>query len=150
MKLKPHFGVLVCALILGSCTFKYTPKPDRPMEPIIEFTSQHSLSIVNDQASTEEISVNGMIVNLKAWTDVAIQIAQRELKARGIRFDTGARRSLRLSVMEVRRTTGWVWIESQIDMQVETGGGYSAKYTGKNSSAMVANVQRQADDARCG
>ena len=117
------------------------------MEPIIEFTSQHSLSIVNDQASTEEISVNGMIVNLKAWTDVAIQIAQRELKARGVRFDTGARRSLRLSVMEVRRSTEWVWIESQIDMQVETGGGYSAKYTGKNSSAMVANVQRQADGA---
>ena len=74
MKLKPHFGVLVCALILGSCTFKYTPRPDRPMEPIIEFTSQLSLSIVNDQASTEEISVNGMIVNLKAWTKLAFQL----------------------------------------------------------------------------
>lgn len=143
-------GVLSGALIFGGCVSPspYTPSPDRPFESILEFTSQQSLSITNAQESTEEHEVSArMLADYHAWTDVAIQIAERELGARGVQFDAGASRSLSLAVSEVRFSVGFVKIETQIDMEVVTGDGYSAKYTGINISYMGAHIHRQSDGA---
>ncbi len=123
----------------------YTPSPNHRFEPIPEFTSQHSLSIVNAQESTNEINIGDILANRKAWTGVAIQITERELKARGIRIDPGASRSLRLAITAGRHSVGMVSSETQIDMRVETGDGYSATYTGKNGSVLVYMPYRRMD-----
>ncbi len=140
--------VLVCSSLITGCASLYTPSPDRPFEPIDEFTSSQSLTILNTQESTEEHKIGGrMLADYRAWTDVAIEIAERELKLRGMQFDPQAVRSLNLRITEARFETGWVTVSTEIDMDVVTGDGYTAKYTSRNSSAMIANPPRQVDGA---
>lgn len=140
-------GVLLSVSFLGACASPYTPNPDRPFEPIPEFTSSASLSIVNAQGDEEEHDIGHVLANYRKWTDVAIQIAERELVQRGMSMDPGAARTLRLAVTSASHRTGFVMIRTDIEMEAETGDGYKAKYTGANSSAMVANVPRQIDGA---
>jgi uncharacterized lipoprotein YajG len=148
--LQTRLGVIftiVLALALGGCASPYTPSPDRPLEPITEFTSQQMLSIVNAQESTADVTSGPFVANRRAWTDVAIQIAERELKARGVRIAPSAQRSLRLAVTDFRYNVGFVTLETSIDMRVDTGGGYTATYSGKNSAVMAANPRQLVDGA---
>lgn len=149
--IKTKRGVIIAVILVlalsGCASSPYTPSPDRPFEPIPEFTSQQSLLIVNAQDDATEIEVGPFLANRRAWTDVAIQIAERELKKRGVRFTPGAPRSLRLSVTDVRFNVGWVRIETQIDMRAVTGDGYIGRYTSRNSSVMAAIPKRQMDGA---
>jgi hypothetical protein len=140
--------LLLGALNLASCTTPYTPGTDRPFEPITEFTAQGAVALVNAQPVTEESKFGGgMSANYNAWTDVAIQIASRELSARGLTITPDAGRTLSLSVNEARYRTGWVKISTEIDMVVVTGDGYTGNYTSRNSSTMVAAPRRQVDGA---
>ena len=147
MRMRP-FLLVSSALFLGACgAVSYTPSPDRPFEAIPEFKSGHQLTLTNAQPATEEVSGGHWLVNRHAWTDVAIAIAQRELTARGMTIAAGAPNVLKLSVDSANTASGWVKISSEIVMNVETGGGYKATYTGKNSAAMAANLERQIDGA---
>ncbi len=133
---------------LASCTTPYIPGPDRPFEPITEFTASGTVALINAQPETEEQKFGGgMSANYNAWTDVAIEITARELSARGLSIESDAERSLQLSVKEARYRTGWVKISTEIDMDVVTGDGYRASYTSRNSSAMMAVPKRQVDGA---
>jgi hypothetical protein len=148
--IRSRTGIIFAAtliLVLAGCASSYTPSPDRPFEPIPEFTSQQSLLIVNAQDDTTEVKTGPFLVNRRAWTDVAIQIAERELKKRGVRFTQSASRSLHLTVTNVRYEVGLVKIETQIDMRVVTGDGYTGRYTSRNSSVMAAVPRRQVDGA---
>ena len=143
-----QFKVLLGALLLTGCTTPYIPSADRPFEPITEFTSEARVELVNAQPKTEEHDFGGnMSANYNAWTDVAITIASREMKKRGVQIESGADRTLSLSVNEARYRVGWVKISTEIDMQVVTGGGYTGNYTSRNSSTMVAAPKRQVDGA---
>src|SRR5262245_49862354 len=137
------------ALLLGACSaVSYTPKPDRPFEPLpAEFKSSHRVTLTNAQPSTEEVEGGHWLVNRHAWTDVAIAITQRELTARGMTVAASAPKALKLGIDSAKTETGWVKISSEIVMNVETGGGYKATYTGRNSAAMAANHERQIDGA---
>ena len=147
MRMRPFLAVS-CALFLGACgAVSYTPKPDRPFEAIPEFKSTNQVTLTNAQPSTEEVDGGHWLVNRNAWTDVAIAIAQRELTARGMTVAAGTRKVLKLSVDSANTASGFVKISSEITMSVETGGGYKATYTGRNSSAMMANRERQIDGA---
>ena len=147
MRLRPFLAVSF-AVLLGACgAVSYTPSPDRPFEAIPEFRSSHQVTLTNAQPSTEEVAGGHWAVNRHAWTDVAITIAQRELTARGMTVAAGAPKVLKLSVESANTASGWVKISSEIVMSVETGGGYKATYTGRNSSAMAANLERQIDGA---
>lgn len=135
-------------VFLGACgAVSYTPSPDRPFEAITEFKSTHQVTLANAQPATEEVEGGHWLVNRHAWTDVAIAIAERELRARGMTVTAGAQKVLKLSIDSAKTETGWVKISSEIVMNVETGGGYKATYTGRNSSAMAANHERQIDGA---
>ena len=66
---------------------------------------------------------------------------------RGLSIEPNAERSLQLWITEARYRTGWVKISTEIDMYVITGDGYSANYTSRNSSTMMAVPKRQVDGA---
>lgn len=147
MRSRPFLTVSFC-LFFGACgAVSYTPKPDRPFEAIPEFKSSHQVTLMNAQPSTEEVAGGHWLVNRNAWTEVAVAITQRELTARGMTVTAGAPKVLKLSVDSANTASGWVKISSEIVMNVETGGGYKATYTGRNSSAMAANLERQIDGA---
>lgn len=136
------------AVAAAACASPYTPKPDRPFEEIPEFTARGTVTLTNSQSSTEGVEIGGgMIANLKEWTDIAILIAEREIGERGATIGPGGDKSLSLALTRVEYSVGWVTIETQIDMEVATGSGYRRTYTGRNSSAMMANPPRQVDGA---
>jgi len=146
--MRPRFLAVSFCLFLGACgAVSRTPSPDRPFEAIPEFKSTHQVTLTNAQPSTEEVAGGHWLVNRNAWTDVAIAITQRELTARGMTVAAGAPKVLKLSIDSAKTETGWVMISSEIVMNVETGGGYRATYTGKNSAAMAASPERQIDGA---
>jgi hypothetical protein len=139
-------------LPLGACATRYTPKPDRPFEAIAnEFTSTHRIALRNAQPNKEEVRTGPWLANYNAWTDVAIAITDRELQKRGMTLAADAGKTLDLAIESGITETGWVKITSTIVMRATTGDGYTATFTGVNSSAMAANTERQIDGAmmRC-
>lgn len=133
---------------ISACAVYYTPTPSRPFEPIPEFSSTNSITLQNGQASTEQVAVlRNLFGNLNAWTDVAMLITKRELTKRGMRVDNDADRILRMSIVSARTEVGWVDVTTRIAMDVKTSDGYSATFTGLNSSKVAANTERQIDGA---
>jgi hypothetical protein len=138
---------LVGLSLATACASPYTPSPDRPFEAITEFRSSAHVALVNAQPDDEPHKTNRILANYKEWTDVAIQIAERELVERGVTIDPAATRVLRLAITDAETTVGFVKIRTEIRMDVETGAGQRSTYTGINSSAMAANIPRQIDGA---
>ena len=86
--------------------------------------------------------------NLNAWTGVAIDIAARELAKRGMQIaKKDAPKTLTLSVQSAQSKAGWGNVGSKIVMRAETSDGYTATYTGHNSSGFAAILDRQIDGA---
>jgi hypothetical protein len=126
----------------------YTPSASRPLEPITEFSSTSSVSLQNGQNSKESANVTtGVYANLNAWTDVAMEIASRELKKRGLVVTGGALKTITMAIQSAKSERGWTDMETQISMHVTTSDGYSANYIGRNSSAVSAILHRQIDGA---
>lgn len=141
-------ALLLAAFCFTACATSYTPSPDRPFEAIAaEFSSTHAIALENAQPTGEEVVSGPWRIDYHAWTDVALTITQRELEKRGMHVAADAPRRLKLAVEFATTETGWVKISSTIRMRAETGDGYSAVYTGLNSSAMAANTKRQVDGA---
>lgn len=141
-------ALLATAFCLTACATSYTPSPDRPFEAIAaEFTTSHAVALENAQPPGEEVVSGPWRIDYHAWTDVALVITQRELELRGMHIAADASRRLKLAIEFATTETGWVKITSTIRMRVETGDGYTAVFTGLNSSAMAANTRRQIDGA---
>ncbi len=140
--------VVASALSLAACATAYTPSPDRPFEAIAqEFTSNQQVTLRNAQPKTEPETSGPWSIDYHAWTDVAIQIAERELTKRGMTIVPNAKKTIDLAVQFATTETGWVKITSTVTMTATTGGGHTATYTGVNSAAMAANTKRQIDGA---
>ena len=88
-----------------------------------------------------------MHANYNAWTDVAIIIAERELTKRGMHVVKDAKKMLTMSIVSAHTEVGWANIATRIVMDVKTSDGYSATFTGINSSGFVAMLPRQVDGA---
>ena len=144
---------LCCAVVtLAACSTPYTPRPDRPFEAIAaEFTSSQSIALRNAQPNKEEVTSGRWRIDYNAWTYVAIAIADRELKKRGMTIAGDAGKTLDLAIESAVTESGFVKITSTIVLKVTTGDGYAGTYTGVNSSSMMANFERQIDGAmmRC-
>jgi len=141
-------------LVIGGCSHYYTPDPSRPFEPIDEFTSSASITLQNGQPSnTDELffdptlNVHSYYANYNKWTDVAIEIAAREMTKRGMKVGTGAPKWIAMSVVGAHTDVGFIKIETDITMTVKTSTGYTATYVGRNSSSMAADIPRQVDGA---
>jgi hypothetical protein len=150
-----YFRPLVTAVMLlfsAACTHHYTPTADRPFEPITEFSSTKSVELRNGQRSKADFlwlraGVHKHYGTLDAWTNVAMEIAARELKKRGLTVTTGVPKSITMSVESAKTDVGFVEIKAHIDLRVQTSDGYSAVYIGENSSYVAANLHRQIDGA---
>jgi hypothetical protein len=136
MRLFLPVAALVTILMLGACASPtpYTPDPARPFEKIAaEFHATGAVALVKAPATAAAPSQSGRwLIDYQAWTGVAITICERELTARGMTSDPGAQRQLKLSI-EAADTVA--------------GDGYTAVFTGRNSSAMMAAPERQIDGA---
>lgn len=140
--------IAAALLALGACATSYTPDPDRPFEAIAaEFTSAQRVALRNAQPNAEEVRSGPWWIDYHAWTGVAIAITDRELKKRGMTIAGDAGKTLDLAIESATTESGFVKITSTIVMKVTTGGGYTATFTGVNSSAMAANTKRQIDGA---
>lgn len=146
--MKKKLALVALLLCLGACATAYTPSPDREFEAIAqEFTSSHRVTLRNAQPKSEPETSGPWKIDYRAWTDVAIQITERELTKRGMKVVPDADKTLDLAVQFATTESGWVKITSTITMTAKTGSGYSSTYTGVNSSAMAANTKRQIDGA---
>lgn len=140
------FGVLLS--LLTGCATAYTPSPDRTFEAIPEFTCRQAVALVNAQPDAQAVSIGGgMLADYRAWTEVAIAIAARELQKRGATVDAKAPTTLQLAVTRADYDVGWVTLTAEVDLRVELPGGYSRTYTGKNAAAMAASPRHLIDGA---
>ncbi|HEV7403485.1 MAG TPA: hypothetical protein VGO11_11180 [Chthoniobacteraceae bacterium] len=148
MKILNLLGPAAALLLLSSCTTYYKPDTSFPFDPIHEFTSKGTIDLINGQPSVEHVTfTNGYYADLNAWTDLAIEIAHRELSKRGMSIRKGAPKSLTLAIDSAKTDVGWVKIESRIVMRVKTSGGYSATFTGTDKAFMMGRPKNEMDAA---
>jgi hypothetical protein len=140
------FLACFCLLCCCGCSMYYQPIDTFPVEPIKEFTSSASVTLINGQPSTEKIVFAGQrYADRNKWTDVAMTIAERELRKRGLNVVKGAPKSLTMSIESVKKDTGFVMIRTEILMRVTTSDGYSAVYSGSDKSAVAGRPLYQMD-----
>ena len=146
-------------VFLSSCAINthYTPKPDtHSLDPIAqEFTSNKTLSVVNEQMDNSEqlywenwSGKRRFHANHQKWTDVAIQVLNRELNARNATITEGTEDSIGLAIVNVKLIPHTATIESQVTLQVNLSNGYSESYLGINSVVFLGHdYKRQMDGA---
>jgi hypothetical protein len=135
-------------LLNGCASTYYQPSNALPVDPIHEFSSTSSVSLINGQPSTAEVNFSRrLFANLNAWTDVAISIVERELQKRGLSMKKDAQKSITMAIESAKTEVGWVMITSQITMRVTTSSGYTATYTGVDMSGMIGKPRAQMDTA---
>uniref|UniRef100_UPI004048AA44 hypothetical protein n=1 Tax=Aliarcobacter sp. TaxID=2321116 RepID=UPI004048AA44 len=150
-----YYSLSILLIIgLSGCTriLKYTPNDSTfKMDPIQEFSSNNSVSLINGQESTNDVEFASKGIakftgNLQEWTNIAIQITKRELSKRNMIVTVeDPSKKLKLSIETVKGTFGaWV-VRTEIRLTVETGDGYKNSYIGDNRSP--ASLNRASDGA---
>ena len=135
--------ILVTALfVLNGCTHHHVPEADTyDFDAIPEFTSSNSVSLVNVQSSDEVLFATNMghkwYGDLQQWTDVAIEITERELSLRGMKITGNAPRTLEMAITSASTTTGGWGFSSHVTLQVVTGDGYKRIIIGDGPSPML-------------
>lgn len=121
---------LTLLFTLSGCTHHYTPNASTfKLDSITEFTSKSNISLVNAQSSTEDVlfaenAGHEFYGKFQDWTDTAVEITQRELTKRGMTVVSGAKKSLSMSVEDVKVTVGFWAFRSITTVKVRTGEGY--------------------------
>jgi hypothetical protein len=139
-------SALAFAGCAGMRAVNYVPSPHFPMEPIQEFTSSNSVSLVNAGDETTLDLPARWWATRRQWTDVCIAIARRELGKRGMAVDGAQPKVLKLAFESVETSVGAADVSSRAVMRLETGDGYRATYTGENRSFGVgSDYERQMD-----
>jgi len=148
MKTKNLFLAGIAVLLFAGCATEYTPDISQTFDPIKEFSSKNSINLINGQPSNEqEFFFRKYYADLNHWTDLAIQIANRELTKRGLTVKPDATKSLTMSITGAKTKVGWVMINSDVLMTVRASNGYTATYDGNDFSAMVGNPRSEMDTA---
>ncbi len=153
MSYRTSILIVIFAFSISACSpLLYTKTPDRhAFDPITEFRSDNTVRIYNNQPSMSEIvyyhSARGRSGNFHVWTDVAIEIAARELRKRGLTISDDAPRGLGLKVLYAQTNTTFTTFETVIDIEATRDDGSRKRYRGRNKSVMAANLARQTDGA---
>jgi len=144
-------GLLLIGFVLvflSGCAHYYQPTDSYPVEPIRDFSSTGAVALVNGQPSKERVFFYGKLYgDLNAWTDVAMAMAERELRNRGIGNIKETSKSISMSIDSTKTDVGFVMITSTIVMSVKTSDGYSATYTGRDRSGVFGRPKKQMDKA---
>lgn len=139
MRIYPLFFILIILALTG-CSLNYYihPEPTAEMEGFaIPMLPPQKVTLINTQSYNDNIIIvkrAGHVgyANPKEFTDVAIAITSRELKKRGIKVIPNAQKTLKMSIDYIASDLVWN-IESKVVMGVETGDGFTAKFTGIDS-----------------
>jgi len=134
------FKIILISIFLSGCGSKYYMKPDASVEMenfVVPMLTAQKVTLVNTQSFNDNIVILSRAgdtgyANPKYFTDIAITITARELSKRGIEITNNSAKLLKISVDYIATDLGWN-IESKVVMSVETGNGYTAKYTGIDS-----------------
>ena len=138
----------IILLLFCGCASEYTPKTSVAFDAIHEFSARGSVNLINGQPSTErDFFFRKYYANPNEWTNLAIEIASRELTKRGISVRSGVPKSLTLSVESAKTDVGWVKITSDITMIARASNGYTKTYTGEDFSIMMGNPRTEMDTA---
>ena len=143
------------SFILSACavTHNYQPDADTYSFPeISDFSSAQDVSVINDSQATEPFLYGeaGMgnshkwMGNLKEWTDIAVEITNRELANRGMQINPNASRTLKLAILEANATSGGWGFRGNVALKATTGSGYERVYQGESPAMMI---NRSADGA---
>jgi len=146
---------IALSLIMLACTTTHNYKPDADtykFPDIADISSGNNVNVVNANQSSEPFlfgeaglgNAHKWMGNLKEWTDVAVEITNRELSSRGMTISTRASKTLKLSILEATATTGGWGFRGNVSLQATTGAGYEHVYQGE-SPAMI--IYRSADGA---
>ena len=156
---KRMLATVAVLFLLSACTQneQLVPNPSTfKLDTIPEFSSSNSISLVNDQPSTDNVlfmakSADLLVIsvdlytNLHAWTNAAIAITKRELTNRGMKVAEDESKELKLSILSANGTAG-MWVHHGVtSLRAETGSGYVNTYIGDNRSP--AGAFRAADGA---
>src|SRR5207302_6716603 len=113
-----------------------------------DFRANDSVRLVNGQPATADYTFlrrrgHSHQVDLNACTDVAIQIAARQLPKHGVHVDSNAPKTLTLSISDFRIKVGFTRMDSKATLEVQTSSGYAETYHGSDRAYMGGNVQNQ-------
>lgn len=103
------------------------------------FYSEADISLFNNQSSAEPVlfATNGghkWYADLQKWTDVAIEISEREISKRGMNVTEHASKKLMLSIVSANTTSGGWAFRSRVVLNVVAGNGYNQYYPGDEGS----------------
>jgi hypothetical protein len=146
--LKCLMTVFLLALV-GGCQYTYRPtvRSDFESDTVPKFSSNNDISLQNAQISPEDYVFGQIVTNRQECTNVVVATAKRELSNRGLRVVENSARVMKLSIVSFKQAGGGFEIAKQAELEVQTGDGYSAKYTGSSSSYGASVIQRQMDYA---
>lgn len=153
VKLALVMSMIVFLFLTGGCSYNYHYVPQAStyrLDPIPEFSSKKSISLVNSQSSTiEQLYAKRRsrkyYGNYQAWTNTAIEITQRELISRNMDIESDAQKLLKLSIELVNGTfKNWA-MSIDVTLKVETNDGLVKSFTANNRSA--AGLERTVDGA---
>lgn len=154
--MKITLALMITLVFLTGCVNHqyFTPRPDtHPLDPIEnEFTSVSPLALANAQADeSDHIFLSSGLARFHAnyhdWTDVALQVLQRELVEREATISDTSDKKIELSIIEVSAFVGFVKTETEVILNVTLSNGYEGTYSGRNNNVMGAVNQRQIDGA---
>jgi len=146
---------IALSLIMSACSTTHNYKPDADtykFPDITGFSSGHDVNVVNASQSNEPFlfgeaglgNAHKWMGNLKEWTDVAVEITNRELSSRGMAISTDAPKTLKLSILEATASTGGWGFRGNVSLKAATGSGYEHVYQGESPAMMI---NRSADGA---
>lgn len=146
-----RFAAATLLLLLAGCAHHYTPRTSTyPFPGIEEFSSSQAVALVNTQTATAPVLYGDAgfgrewYGNLQEWTEVAIALTNRELSKRGMSIGTEAKKSLKLSVVSIKATTGGWGFHGYASLKAITGDGYERVFQGDSPAGLIT---RSADGA---
>ncbi len=144
MKIVKQLGVVsICLIVLTGCSIShnYIPKSDtHKFDPIdYEFNSDKTLSLINNQPDETpqlhfEAGVHDFYANYNKWTDVAIQILERELTQRDATIRENAGDFIKVSIINAEALPEFWTFGARMTLEAELSNGYASTYTGVTSS----------------
>jgi len=149
------FGV-ACLFLASGCVHNnhyYVPKPSANIDDRVrKFSASGSVTLLNGQPSEEqqlimESGAHSYYDNPKAWTDVAIQVAERELTKRGLHVVSNSGKRVTMAVESVHTDLGTWVVTTKVVMKVQTSDGFSKTYTGKNIAGGMTDLNHHYNEA---
>lgn len=149
--ISPLLFLCITATLVSGCTHRFTPDIDTfQFDEIEEFTVNTRIRLINDQPFKDEVlfgsqGLHDYVADLNEWTAKAIELASRELSARGAKIAPDSDIVLKLSITDAESENGFFQLFCTATLRVETGDGYVGEYSANAGSP--AHMSRAVDGA---